>query len=106
TVAEVVEKVRTSNQNTIAVVSDENQFLGIINRQQLRPFLLDQQPTEGVKIGQFITHPLFTVSDNDSVMDVAKMFDEADVWQLPLLDDNRKFKGFVSRSEILKNYRL
>ncbi len=106
TMAEVVEKVRTSNQNTMAVVGDENQFLGIINRQQLRPFLLDQQSTEGVKIGQFITHPLFTVSDNDSVMDVAKMFDEADVWQLPLLDDNRKFKGFVSRSAILKNYRL
>ena len=38
-------------------------------------------------------------------MEVTKMFDEADVWQLPLLDDERMFKGFISRSKILTNYR-
>lgn len=33
------------------------------------------------------------------------MFDEADVWQLPLLNEERNFMGFISRSKILTNYR-
>lgn len=102
----ILEKVRQSNQNTIAVVDDEDKFLGILDREHLRPFLLNNKSTAEVKIGRLLSNPSFTISYKDSAMDVIKMFDEADVWQLPLLDKDRKFMGFVSRSAILKNYRL
>lgn len=105
TMDEVLSKFRKSNQNTLAVVDNENQFWGILNREQLRPFLLGEKPTDETSVSKLATSPAFTVSLTDSVMKVTKMFDEADVWQLPVLDKERKFQGFVSRSKILNNYR-
>lgn len=102
---EVMHKFRNSNQNTMAVVDDENKFWGILNRERLRPFLLGKESATDTSVSQLATNPSFIVSDTDTVMKVIKMFDEADVWQLPMLDEERKFKGFVSRSAILNNYR-
>ncbi|QAA82082.1 CBS domain-containing protein [Aequorivita sp. H23M31] len=102
---EVLRKFRNSNQNTMAVVDDENKFWGIINRERLRPFFLGNKPTSESSVSLLASNPSFVVSEVDSVMQVIKMFDEADVWQLPMLDEERKFKGFVSRSAILNNYR-
>ena len=102
---EVLSKFRNSNQNTMAVVDEENKFWGIINRERLRPFFLGKKPTSESSVSQLASNPSFIVSETDSVMQVIKMFDEADVWQLPMLDEERKFKGFVSRSAILNNYR-
>lgn len=101
----VLSKFRNSDQNTMAVVDEDNIFWGILNRERLRPFLLGKESTEGIHVRKLAISPSFLVSDTDTVMKVIKMFDEADVWQLPMLDEQRRFKGFVSRSAILNNYR-
>lgn len=101
----LLDKVRNSNQNTIAVVDRENRYLGIIDREHLRPYLLGKQPAEGVEINHLLSSASFEITEKDTVIKVIKMFDEADVWQLPLIDEERRFGGFVSRSAILKNYR-
>jgi len=103
--AEVLNKFRNSDQNTMAVVDANLQFYGILNRDQLRPFLLGKKSIHETNVHSLAISPSFLVSSEDSVMKVIKMFDEADVWQLPILDEDRKFQGFVSRSRILNNYR-
>lgn len=102
---DILYKFRQSDNNTMAVLDSENKFWGIITREHLRPFLLDKRSTADTNVSRLSINPAFTISPTDSVMKVIKMFDEADVWQLPILDENRNFKGFVSRSKILKNYR-
>lgn len=102
---EVLTKFRNSNQNTMTVLDNENKFWGILNRDQLRPYLLGKQPTSESSISKLTLNPSFTVSPDDPVMEVAKMFDEADVWLLPILDHERNFQGSVSRSRILTRYR-
>ncbi|MBR9776241.1 MAG: chloride channel protein [Cytophagales bacterium] len=102
---EVLHKFRNSDQNSMAVVDVNNQFWGLLNREQLRPFLLNKESAEGTSVSQLAIAPPFIISPNDSVMEVTKMFDEADVWQLPLLNEERNFMGFISRSKILTNYR-
>lgn len=102
----ILEQVRNSNQNTIAVVDDKNKFIGLLHREHLRPYILNKESTEGVEVTKLMTNPPFIVSKSDSVKDITKMFDEADVWQLPLVDEQRCFQTFVSRSAILKNYRI
>src|SRR5690606_28103391 len=103
--AEVRSKFRNSDQNTMAVVDSDNHFWGILNRHNLRPYLLGKKSTHETIVSILSISPSFIVSPNDSVMQVIKMFDEADVWQLPVLDEERKFHGFASRSMILNNYR-
>jgi len=105
TMEQVLHKFRNSNQNSMAVVDTNNQFWGVLNREQLRPFLLNKESADNTSVIELSIAPPFVISPTDSVMAVTKMFDEADVWQLPLLDEERMFKGFISRSKILTNYR-
>ncbi|MEZ4855226.1 MAG: chloride channel protein [Gelidibacter sp.] len=102
---EVMQKFRDSDQNSMAVIDSNNQFLGILNREHLRPYLLGKKPTDQTSVSKLAIKPSFIIHQSDSVMKVTKMFDEADVWQLPLLDENKGFCGFISRSKILTNYR-
>lgn len=102
---DVLQKFRNSDQNSMAVIDNNNQFLGILNRELLRPYLLGNLSTDETSVSKLSIKPSFIVNQTDSVMKVTKMFDEADVWQLPLLDQNKAFCGFISRSKILTNYR-
>lgn len=104
-VDDILYEFRQSDNNNMAVLDHEDKFWGIITRENLRPFLLNKKPTKDFKVNQIAVNPAFTISPTDPVMKVIKMFDEADVWYLPVLDKDRNFKGFVSRSKILKNYR-
>jgi len=102
---EVLQKYRNSDENTFAVVDANNQYWGILNREQLRPFLLGNKDMTETSVSKLTISAAFEIREKDTIMGVIKMFDEADVWQLPLLDEERNFLGFVSRSSILKNYR-
>jgi CIC family chloride channel protein len=105
TVDEILYAFRQSDNNTMAVLDAENKFWGIITREHLRPFLLNKKETSETSVSKLTINPAFRVSPSTPVMKVIKMFDEADVWHLPVLDQEKNFKGFVSRSKILKNYR-
>lgn len=102
---EVMQKFRNSDQNSMAVIDTNHQFLGILNREHLRPYLLGKKSMSETSVSALAIKPSFIINTSDSVMKVTKMFDEADVWQLPLLNENKSFLGFISRSKILTNYR-
>lgn len=102
---QVLQKARDSNQNTAAVVNEEGRFLGILDRVHLRPFLINEKSPEEANLNQIISDPAFVITEENTALDAVKMFEEADLWQLPLLGPDKEFIGFVSRSAILKNYR-
>jgi CIC family chloride channel protein len=101
----ILNKFRNSDETVIAVVDETNRFWGILNREQLRPFLLGKQDYAHTNVSKLAIEAAYEVKTMDTVMKIIKMFDEADVWQLPVLDEERNFIGFVSRSRILSNYR-
>ncbi len=102
----VLDMCRNSNQNTFAVVDENYRFWGILNREQLRPFLLGARPPEEANLTELTISPNFEISMKDRIVDVIKMFDESDVWQLPLVSEKKEFLGFISRSKILSRYRM
>lgn len=104
-IREVLDMYRNSNQNTFAVVDENYRFWGILNREQLHPYLLGTKSPEEADLTKLTISPSFEITMKDRIVDVIKMFDESDVWQLPLVSDKREFLGFVSRSIILTRYR-
>ena len=50
------------------------------------------------------TSPAYVYIDErmDSVMD---KFEKTEAWNLPVIDENRKYLGFVSKSKIFSAYR-
>lgn len=102
----VLDMYRNSSQNTFAVVDENYRFWGILNRDQLRPFLLGTKAPEEANLTELTISPSFEITMQDRIVDVIKMFDESDVWQLPLVSSKKEFLGFISRSKILTRYRM
>ena len=98
-------KFRTSTENYIAVIKDTNTYLGTISRESLLPFLSGQRPPGELHIADITSNPAYRVGPNENILNIMKKMDEADVWQLPVVDENESFLGFVSKIEILNAYR-
>ena len=49
--------------------------------------------------------PPAKISENSPMGDVMKTFDHTGAWNLPVVDDNGKYVGFVSKSKIFNSYR-
>lgn len=101
---ELLERLKLSDENVVAIVDEKNRLLGIINRENIRN--VDESNLDLSKtLGELMIDPPFTLTMETDVFDLARKFDEADVWQLPVVDKNQVFIGFASRIRLLESYR-
>ena len=70
----------------------------------IRPFLFDRQ-TDTNWIRNTIKAPPHTLRLGDDVSKTLSKFDQSGTWQLPVLDTQDIFVGFLSKSSILAAYR-
>ena len=49
--------------------------------------------------------PPARINMNDSMEEVMRKFDETKAWNLPVVDEDGKYKGFLSKSRVLNTYR-
>ena len=103
---ELISAFKTTAQNMIAVVNDDNTFWGTVTREHVLPYLNGSEPIEKLRIADATSNPAFRVLPSADIMTVMKLLDEADAWSLPVVDQQNKYVGFVSKFEILNQYRL
>jgi CBS domain-containing protein len=56
----------------------------------------------GGRVKEFMTEKVATVSSNASLVDVARMFLETNFRRYPVVDDNNRLVGQISRRDVLK----
>ena len=49
--------------------------------------------------------PPARINIDDSMEEVMRKFDETKAWNLPVVDEDGKNKGFLSKSRVLNSYR-
>jgi len=89
--------------NIFAVINSEQQLEGVIWMDQIRKQLFNANNANAV-VGDVMVNPPAIISYNQPVSSVMNVFDNMDVWQLPVVN-NGKFLGFVSKSALLTQYR-
>ena len=60
---------------------------------------------EKVRPEKFMVSPAARIYVNDSMEEVMRKFDDTKAWNLPVIDELGKYKGFVSKSKIFNSYR-
>lgn len=60
-------------------MDEQGKFWGILNREQLRPFLLGKKLADDHNVSDLTISPSFVVMPTDPATKVIKMFEEADV---------------------------
>ncbi len=105
TLGELVEVVSGSSRNIFPVVDDRNHFHGYVSLEHIRRDMFKKELYESVHVYNFmVSAPAYVYVDErmDSVM---KKFESTAAWNLPVIDHNRTYIGFVSKSKIFSAYR-
>ena len=105
TLGDLVGIISSSKRNLYPVLDGQDRFQGIVTLDDVRAIMFDQSRYDSVKVYSLMkSAPAFIYMDEkmDSVMD---KFESTQAWNLPVLDDENKYLGFVSKSKIFSSYR-
>jgi len=101
---QLVEVVAQSQRNLHPVVDGEGHLMGIVDLQDIRQVMFDQEQYLSLRVIDLMTLPLAEVQWEDRMDDVMAKFETCGAWNLPVVEDGR-YVGFVSRSRLFTAYR-
>ncbi|WP_345948090.1 MULTISPECIES: chloride channel protein [unclassified Mucilaginibacter] len=102
-VSEFYNILSASNANIFAVLNNHHQLEGVIWMDEIRKQLFKANQPDAV-VADIMVQPPAVISYSQPVSSVMNVFDQLDVWQLPVIRDG-KFAGFISKSGLLNQYR-
>lgn len=101
---QLVEVVAQSQRNLHPVIDGEGHLMGIVDLQDIRQVMFDQDQYLSLRVIDLMTLPLAEVQWDDRMDDVMAKFENCGAWNLPVVEDGR-YVGFVSRSRLFTAYR-
>lgn len=102
---DLVKVIATSSRNIFPVVDHYNQFQGIVFLDDVRTIMFDQSQYEKVRIPNIMENAPALVYYDEKMESVMNKFEVTQAWNLPVVDRNNKYLGFVSKSKIFSSYR-
>ena len=105
TLGVLVEAISRSRRNIFPVLDDQGRFQGIVTLDDVRETMFDRSKYGTVKMYNIMkSSPAFVYLD-EKMESVMEKFESTQAWNLPVLDDENKYLGFVSKSKIFSSYR-
>lgn len=97
--------IAKSKRNLFPVVDSEGFLKGVILLDDIRHIMFDRELYKEITVKQIMNEPLDYVYIYDKMEIVMVKFDSTSAWNLPVLDSEQKYLGFVSKSKIFSEYR-
>ncbi|REA64103.1 chloride channel protein [Dyadobacter luteus] len=105
TFPDLLNLLKCGKRNIIAVTREDGGLSGIITIDDLRPYLFDKDALDSLTVSGLIKEPKALIYEFDDVASAVRKFDEAGVWNLPVVKADGTYVGFISKSGILNRYR-
>ncbi|WP_333854449.1 CBS domain-containing protein [Epilithonimonas sp.] len=77
---------------------------GILDLDDVRPYLFNKE-TESLSLRKLMKAPPAIINPENKTQEILQIFDDTGYWNLPVVDGNKHFIGFISKSAILIGYR-
>ena len=97
--------VTKSNRNIFPVLNENNEFLGIILLDDIRPILFDENLYDKLTVLDFMKSAPTVIFNTDSIEQIMQKFKESGAWNLPIVKEDGTYIGFISKSKLLSAYR-
>lgn len=102
---DLVEIIKNSQKNIFAVKDNKGRFAGIIELNDIKQKLFQPEQFEKVSIRSIMKKPASILFLTDNMHEVMEKFDITQSWYLPVLDTDKKFIGFISKTKLFNKYR-
>ncbi|WP_431609694.1 chloride channel protein [Chryseobacterium sp. 'Rf worker isolate 10'] len=104
-VTELFEMIKNGDKNIFAVVDENKKLKGVLTLDDIRPYLFNKEMETSQTVTQIMKAPPAVLHRENKPLDILQTFDDTGVWNLPVINDNNDFIGFISKSSILMSYR-
>lgn len=101
----LVETLQKSSRNVFPVIGPGNTLLGIVTLDDIRTIMFDQEQYEEIQVSELMSIPPEVIFLDEHMELVVAKFDASGAWNLPVLDREGRYLGFVSKSRLFSAYR-
>lgn len=97
--------IARSSRNLFPVVDIDGALIGIVLLDDIRNIMFRPDLYRRMYVNKFMTVPVAKIVLGQSMESVMKTFDSTGAWNLPVVDEQGHYVGFVSKSKIFNSYR-
>ncbi len=102
---ELVKAIAASHRNIFPVVDKYGVLLGVVLLDDIRNIMFRQELYHRFTVNKLMSSAPARLTDTDSMEQVMQKFDDTQAWNLPVVDEEGRYLGFVSKSKIFNSYR-
>ena len=106
TLGELVKIISKSNRNIFPVVDPNSRvLLGVVLLDEVRNIMFRPELYDRFSVKQLMISPPATINQDLPMEKVMQIFEDTGAWNLPVVDDQKHYIGYVSKSKIFNSYR-
>ena len=105
TLGELVKVISESHRNIFPVIDHQGHLKGILLLDEVRNIMFQPRLYKRFTVGRLMTSPLAVLRFDLPMEKVMEIFEDTGAWNLPVVDQDRRYLGFVSKSKIFNSYR-
>lgn len=102
---ELVKVISHAKRNLFPVVDQSGALKGIVILDDIRNIMFRQELYHRFTVKKLMSDAPALLFSTDSMEQVMQTFDKTKAWNLPVIDEEGKYVGFVSKSKIFNSYR-
>ncbi|HEY6504305.1 MAG TPA: chloride channel protein [Chitinophagaceae bacterium] len=102
---DLVEIIKSSEKNIFAVHDAKGRFAGIIELNDIKQQLFRPELFDKTSLRSLVKKPAALLQEDQDMHTVMEKFDITQSWYLPVLDGEKKFIGFISKTKLFNKYR-
>lgn len=103
--AELIEMIKKSEKNIFAVLDTKGKFAGIIELNDIKQKLFEPHLFNNASVKSIMKKPAAILYEDENMLSVMEKFDLSHSWYLPVLDKDKTFVGFISKTKVFNKYR-
>lgn len=103
--SDLVKVIAKSRRNLFPVLDEQRNFIGVVDLNEVRHVIFNQQLYETTYVHDLMNDAPEYVRKEDTMDVVMNKFETSGAWNLPVLDDQGHYVGFVSKSKLFSAYR-
>lgn len=102
---ELVGLISISKRNIFPVLTSDNKLRGVVLLENIRQIMFKENMYDETMVTELMIAPPAIVRQNDSMDSVMEKFKDSNAWNLPVVEDDGTYIGFISKSRIFNAYR-
>lgn len=102
---DMVKAIAESRRNVFPVVDDKDILIGVVLLDDIRNIMFRPELYDRFHVSKFMVSAPAKIFINMPMEQIMRTFDDTKAWNLPVVDEEGRYIGFMSKSKIFNSYR-